>query len=153
MVHKFSFIVLFVLVVIGLIVLFSGCHRRPGRFCSIHGTDKNKAEWISKRIVKELKLTKNQQIELDRIKGEIHAKKAEFKVDHDEIKNAVLSQVKSDSVDQAALNGLFEDKELEFKEIRAFLINKFAEFHIILTPEQRLKLAEKMETFHSKNCS
>ena len=103
-----------------------------------------------KKIAKELKLNKQQKVELDRIKDEIMVKKAEFKVNHDEIKNAVLSQVKSDSIDQAALNGLFGDKELEFKEMRAFLINKCAEFHSILTPEQRLKLADKMEKFHSK---
>lgn len=103
-----------------------------------------------KKIAKELKLNEQQKVELEQIKDEILAKKAEFKINHQEIKNAVLSQVKSDTVDQAALNGLFEDKELEFKEMRAFLVDKFAEFHNILTPEQRLSLAEKMEKFHSK---
>jgi len=101
-----------------------------------------------KKIAKELKLNEQQKVELDRIKDEIMAKKAEFKIEHQEIKNAVLSQVKRDTVDQAALNSLFGDKELEFKEMRAFLIDKFAEFHNILTPEQRLKLAKRMEKFH-----
>ncbi len=150
MLHKILIIVVVVLVLLVIVKLFSGCSHRS-HFCKAHSSHEKKANWMMKKIAKELKLNEQQKVELERIKDEIMAKKAEFKVNHQEIKNAVLSQVKSDSIDQAALNGLFGDKELEFKEMRAFLVDKFAEFHSILTPEQRLKLAEKMERFHSKH--
>jgi periplasmic protein CpxP/Spy len=149
MLHKILIIVVAVLILLVIAKLFSGCHHRP-HFCKAHSSHEKRVKWVIKKISKELKLNEQQKVELERIKDEIMAKKAEFKVNHDEIKNAVLFQVKSDTVDQAALNGLFGDKELEFKEMRAFLINKFSEFHSILTPEQRLKLADKMEKFHSK---
>ena len=149
MLHKILIIVIAVLVLLVIAKIFSGCHRHS-HFCKVHHSHDKKVKWVMKKIAKELKLNEQQKVELERIKDEIMVKKAEFKVNHDEIKNAVLSQVKSDSIDQAALNGLFGDKELEFKEMRAFLINKCAEFHSILTPEQRLKLADKMEKFHSK---
>ncbi|MBC8182601.1 Spy/CpxP family protein refolding chaperone [candidate division KSB1 bacterium] len=149
MLHKILIIVAVVLVLLVIAKIFSGCHHPP-HFCKSHSSHEKKANWMMKKIAKELKLNEQQKVELEQIKDEILAKKAEFKINHQEIKNAVLSQVKSDTVDQAALNGLFEDKELEFKEMRAFLVDKFAEFHNILTPEQRLSLAEKMEKFHSK---
>ena len=149
MLYKTLIIVVAVLVLLVIAKIFSGCFHRP-HFCKTHSSHEKKVKWVMKKISKELKLDEQQKVELERIKDEITAKKAEFKVRHQEIKSAVLSQVKSDTVDQAALNGLFEDNELEFKEMRAFLVDKFAEFHSILTPEQRLKLAEKMEKFHSK---
>jgi len=147
MLHKILIIIVVVLVFLVIAKLFFGCNHRS-HFCKIPNSHEKKVNWMIKKIAKELKLNEQQKVELDRIKDEIMAKKAEFKIEHQEIKNAVLSQVKRDTVDQAALNSLFGDKELEFKEMRAFLIDKFAEFHNILTPEQRLKLAKRMEKFH-----
>ena len=118
MLHKIFIIVVVVLVLLVIVKLFSGCHHRS-RMCKSHSSHEKKANWVTKKIAKELKMNEQQKVELDRIKDEIMAKKAEFKVNHQEIKNAVLSQVKSDTVDQAALNGLFGDKELEFKEMRS----------------------------------
>ena len=78
------------------------------------------------------------------------AKRAEFKGTRDEMFNNVLAQVKSDKVDQEALNTFFESKEVEMKEMHSFFVSKFAEFHGMLTAEQRTKLAGKMEEFHEK---
>ena len=42
--------------------------------------------------------------------------------------------------------------ELENKinEMKPYFIDKFAEFHEILTPEQRNELADKMEKLHKR---
>ena len=149
MLPKILIIGLIVILLIGLIGIFSNCHRRP-MFCGFHGSLEKKTKWILKKISKELDLNENQKVELKRITDEILIKRQEFKGSHAEIFNTVLAQVNSDTLDQEKLNQLFEGKELEFKEMRFFLISKMADFHSILTPEQRQKLAEKMENFHSK---
>lgn len=149
MLPKILIIGLIVILLIGLVGIFSSCHRRPS-FCKFYGSPEKKTKWIQKKISKELNLNENQKVELKRITDEILTKRQEFKGSHAEIFNAMLAQVQSDAMDQEKLNQLFEDKELEFKEMRFFLISKVAEFHNILTPEQRQKLAAKMEKFHSK---
>ena len=150
MLHKFAFIIILLLILLGAFALFNGCHKRIGH-CSHYRSHESKLKWLIKKISKDLKLNNEQKEELNRIKDEILAKKAEFKTGHKEIADQILIQVKSESVDQQALNQLFENKELEFKEMRAFLIEKFTEFHSILTPVQREKLAAKMEKFHNKH--
>jgi Spy/CpxP family protein refolding chaperone len=95
-----------------------------------------------------LDLNDSQKKEVVRIKDEILAKRKGFKADHHAMFETVLAQVKGESVDEALLNQLFQDKEAQFKEMRGFMISKFAEFHKILTPVQREKLVKKMNEFH-----
>ncbi len=135
------------LMVVGIGVFFmSGCRRHA---CSFHrATPEKRAEWMVKRISSELDLNDSQKKEVNRIKDEILAKKKGYKNDHHQMYEAVLAQVKGESVDEALLNQLFQDKEAQFKEMRGFMISKFAEFHKILTPAQREKLAKKMNEFH-----
>ncbi len=124
----------------------SGCHRRASVFH--RASPEKRAEWVVKRLSSELDLNENQKKEVNRIKDEILAKRKDFKVDHQQMYETVLSQVKGESVDEARLNQLFQDKETQFKEMRGFMISKFAEFHKVLTPVQREKLASKMNEFH-----
>ena len=86
----------------------------------------------------------------NQIKDEILVKVQKVKGSHEEMFKTLLSQVQRESVDELALNQLFEEKEPEFKEMRSFLIAKFAEFHGILEPGQRVKLAELMKKLHRK---
>ena len=127
-------------------ILFSNCHHRPYGF--FHGSHQKKADWITKRIAKELKLNDQQKAKLDQIKNEVLAKHGDFKEIHNGMYEAFLTEVKSESANQDKLNQLFLDREAKMKEMRSFMIEKFAEFHEILTPGQRAKLAEKMEKFH-----
>jgi hypothetical protein len=57
------------------------------------------------------------------------------------INNNILTQIKSVAVDQDELNRLFDDKAARFKELSSFIVDKFAEFHSILSEEQRESLA------------
>ena len=103
-----------------------------------------------KRLSKKLKLNDSQKQKLNQIKDEVLIKVQKVKGSHEEMFNTFLLQVQSESIDEQALNQLFEGKETEFKEMRTFLIAKFAEFHGILEPGQRAKLAELMNKFHRK---
>ena len=126
MVHKFSFMIIFFLVLLAGIVLISGCHRRMNH-CPFHSkSPEKKAGWAVKKISKKLKLNDSQKQKLNQIKDEILVKVQKVKGSHEEMFNTFLSQVQSESVDEPALNNLFEGKESEFKEMRTFLIAKFA---------------------------
>jgi Spy/CpxP family protein refolding chaperone len=63
---------------------------------------------------------------------------------------AFIAQLRSGIVDTAALNrALTEDSERARKH-HAARVQAFAEFHAVLTPEQRAKLADKMEERRTK---
>jgi protein CpxP len=129
-------------------ILFAGCHRFHRFHCKV--SHEKIAQWMVKKVSRDLDLTDEQKKELNRIKDEILVKHLELKKEHQEILTAVLQQVKNDSVNEAVLNDLFAGKEPKIKEMRTFLIAKFAEFHRILTPSQRDKLAKHINEFHEK---
>ncbi len=150
MVHKFSFIIIFLLVLLGAIVFINGCHRGTGP-CSFHRkSSEKKAEWVVKKLSEELRLNDSQEQKLNQIKNEILAKMKNVKGSHEQMFNTFVKKVQSESVDEKVLNQLFEGKEAEFKQMRTFLIAKFAEFHSILEPKRRAKLAELMKKLHRK---
>ena len=122
-----------------------GC--RPHRHC---GTPEKNAERIVKKISSELDLDDQQKQKLDKIKDEMLAKRNEFKETRETVFNQILVQVESNKVDQEALKDMLESNEAKMKDMHSFLIEKFAEFHGILTPEQRTKLADKMKDMHDK---
>lgn len=148
MVHKIIIIAVILLI---LIVSAMTCHHR-GKHCFRHASHNKKIGWFLKKLSKELNLSDSQKVEVKAIVDELAAKKDEFKGDRKVFEDAILAQMRSESVDQAQLNDLFEQKEAHFKEMRAYAIEKFAEFHQILTKEQRAKLAQKIEDHHRKMC-
>lgn len=145
--HKILIIGLLFLVIIIGAFLISSCHRCVHPF---HRTSPEKrAEWMVKKIANELDLNESQKKEVNRIKDEILAKHKSIKEDHHQMYETILAQVKGESVDETLLNQLFQDKEDQFKEMRSFMISKFAEFLKILTPAQREILIKKMNQFHA----
>ncbi|MBN2090292.1 Spy/CpxP family protein refolding chaperone [candidate division KSB1 bacterium] len=144
--HKILIIGLLLLSIVVGVFFMSGCRRHA---CTFHqASPEKRAEWMVKRISSELDLNESQKKEVNRIKDEILAKKKGYHNDHHQIYETVLAQVKGEKVDEVLLNQLFQDKEAQFKEMRSFMISKFAEFHKILTPVQREKLAKRMNEFH-----
>jgi protein CpxP len=139
---------LFIILVVISVVAAGCCHRFYRNHCM--PSHKKAAQWIIKKLSKNLDLNEEQKKELNRIKDEISAKHQQLKSDHQEILNAVLLQIKNDKVDEAALNEIFDSKEEKIKEMRSFLIAKLAEFHSILTPAQRDKLAQHIKKYHDK---
>lgn len=122
--------------------------------CSKHrfhkASPEKKAEWVTKKIASELDLDDAQRAKLDAIKNDLLAKHKSLKGSKEEVWNEVSGQIKSDNVDQDKLNAMFEGKETEFKEMRAFAVQKFSEFHAVLTLEQRQTLIEKVDKFHDR---
>jgi periplasmic protein CpxP/Spy len=123
-------------------LFLAGCR---GRHCGWNSSPEEKANHISKKIAKELDLTADQKSKLDKIKGDILARKADFSALHAGLQQTLLGQIRSASVDQAKLNQGLEDREAKMKDLRGFMVAEFAEFHAMLNPDQREKLASKLE--------
>lgn len=130
----------------GAAFLLSGCHRR----CGWHHDPKEKADWIAKKVASELGLDAAQKARLDTIKAAVLARQADFRAVHAGLKDLLIGQIRASAVDTAALSKGLEDREAKIKELRGFLVAEFAEFHAILTPAQREKLAAKLEGMGSR---
>jgi len=141
---KSIIIVVLLLVVLG--VLVAGCAKH-------HLSNKSaeeKAQWLSEKISSELDLDDRQNAKLNQIKSEILAgykQKGDFKTD---IWNEFNRQINGDSIDTQKLNDTFAAKEKQFSEMRALMVDKFAEFYAVLTPQQRSDLTTKIEKLRSR---
>jgi Spy/CpxP family protein refolding chaperone len=122
--------------------LLSGCH---GRHCGWGSSPEKKADRIAKHIAKELDLTAEQRIKLDKIKADILARKGEFTAVHAGLRETLLGQIRAAAVDTSKLNAGLDDREAKIKELRGFMVAEFAEFHAMLDSAQREKLASKLE--------
>ena len=125
----------------GTAFLLSGCHRR----CGWHHSPEKRADWVARKISSELDLDAAQKAKLDTIKAAILARRSDFRAVHAGMKDILLGQIRAGAVDTSKLAQAFEEKEAKMKELRGFLVAEFAEFHAMLTPAQREKLAAKLE--------
>jgi periplasmic protein CpxP/Spy len=125
----------------GAAFLLSGCHRR----CGWHRSPEERADWVARKIASELGLDAAQKAKLDTVKAALLARQSDFKAVHAGLKDLLIGQIRSASVDTAALDKGLEEREAKMKELRAFAVAEFAQFHAILTPAQREKLAAKLE--------
>lgn len=137
---KPSILIVAAIILLLIAAFIAGCSKH--RFHS--ATPEKKAEWVVQKISNELDLESAQLAKLEEIKADILVMHREFGNLKTDIWNEVFSQIQSDAVDQQKLNTLFSDKENQFKEMRIFMVAKFAEFHDILTVEQRSQLVDKM---------
>ena len=128
-------------------LFLAGCGHVHGKgFC--HGWGGDKADWVVNKISSELDLNDTQKAKLNSLKDEVLKKKDEFKGDHEAMLAEIRTQLLSDKLDQAKINQLFVSRQAKHDEMRQFLIAKVAEFHAVLTPEQRTKLVNKLEAWH-----
>ena len=127
----------------GLIAMSLGACRRH---CGGHGPISEKhLTYISKKLASKLDLDDAQKAKLESIKTEIAAKLGTFKSMRKDVQLELVNQLKSDKFDDQKVAKLFESKEKEWVETRKFLTAKMSEFHAMLKPEQRKKLAGLIE--------
>lgn len=128
--------------------LMAGCRHHH---CGWNASPEEKAAKVTHRIAKELDLSDAQKSSLEAIKNDVLARKADFSSLKEGFHAEALAQIRAGSVDVDKLNADLSDREAKAKELRAFLVTKFAEFHAILEPAQREKLAARLEKHH-KDC-
>jgi Spy/CpxP family protein refolding chaperone len=132
-----------ILGLLAIFLVFSGCSASRGQPLE------KKATRIANRISKELDLTESQKAELNQIKDDIvgKIKSKENIAQRKEIRTAFFEMFKGDSLTKEKLMDLYQKNEGAQKEMREFLMDKLAQFHKMLTPEQRTKFVDWMEKF------
>lgn len=137
------------LTVLGLmatVALFAYC--RPWK----HKSPEERAEWVTKRISKELDLTDSQKQTLTKIKEELLAKHKADKPARDAHFKEMTALVQAESIDTAKLQDLKKRHLAHREAMENLFLEKVVEFHKVLTPEQKLKAAKELEK-HAKHFS
>jgi Spy/CpxP family protein refolding chaperone len=132
-----------VLVISGF--MLAGCGPRRF-FCA---TPEDRAAMIVKKITCDLKLSKEQLEKVNRIKDEILAKTKNIRDERESVHNEMMALVKSDKLDRNMVNRFITAREDKIRALKPFFVDKIVELHALLTPEQRIKVAEKMEKIHN----
>jgi len=125
-------------------IAIGGCAKK--RF--LYKSPEKRAEFIVKKLTRTLDLTRDQVEKLNKIKNEILARTKNFRNDREDLYNQAIALIKSDKLDANALKNWISRHEQIRNELKPFIIDKIIEFHDMLTPEQKNKLAEKMEKLH-----
>lgn len=123
-------------------LLFAGCKPK---------TPEERADRIVKFIDNKLDLTEDQKKVLNKVKIDILAKKDEVKALRDEIRSEVKKQLLSDEIDTKYVKKHIQSKQAKIESLKFFMVDKFAEFHKVLTPEQKKELVEKLEKHSRRN--
>ncbi len=119
--------------------------------CPMGKSPEDKAAWVVKRIASRLDLDDFQQGELERISQEIMEHRYNMESECEDVKDQALSMVRSDSIDRGELDEMVESQMDRMEDAVPFYLDKLVEFHSILTPEQREKVAGFMEK-HRDRC-
>ncbi len=133
-----------ILMVLGMVaVLTQGCHHK-------WMSPEKRANFIVKKLKSELDLTETQSATLDKIKEEVLAKRKELKMTGAFLPKEAVEELRADKLNVDKWNKLGEEREKKMTALRTFFTKKAVEFHAVLTPEQRGKLADLILKFQSK---
>ncbi len=141
------------LIVITLCALFliggvAACKhgRHPGGF------DEFDLAAATDRIASRLDLTESQKADLERIAGEIAEKAKAMHADRESLHKEIADLVRQDAIDRADIDRLVDEKMEKMVTMVDFTAERLIAFHSTLTPEQREKIATRIENRSSGGC-
>ncbi len=141
MLRTLTFTVLIAVLGVGSLV-FVGC-RHPGH--------QRGAAFMMDYMAEALDLTEAQQTMANSYKDEILAKiktkHSEKKEMHDELKR----QLSGNTIDTVRVKTLIVEHRAGMDDVIDLVVDRIAEFHATLSPEQREKLVSKLEKFEKKH--
>lgn len=105
---------------------------------------------MAHKIAKELDLNDAQKAKLEALKLEVLTARTQIASERDAVANELLSQVRSDRLDEAKLLDLFEQHQTLKARVAPGIIAKAAEFHASLTPRQKEEAAEHLQHFRER---
>lgn len=112
--------------------------------CHRHHTPAERAEWMTGKIAKELKLDEQQKTKLAAVKDELLAARAESKKERRAMMEEVIAQVQGERLDQAKLTQLFEQHQAGQTRMLTRALPKVADWHATLRPEQKAEAVEHL---------
>ena len=142
--------VVFMVLIVGIIgsaLVFGACskHRSWG-----HHSPEKKAEYMMEHLTDELNLNASQQEVLKGMKAEMLGMHSSHQADRSTLHKRIIEQIKSEKIDQQVVLSLMDEKHKQMETTIKTLVQRFADFHKVLTPEQRNKLAKLVED-HSEH--
>jgi protein CpxP len=141
---------------IWLLFGFTGCQRSAsaGPFGCGDGnvSAEQKVDFLKKRLISEFNLSASQAAELDDITADMAERHAEMRSGAHAFKAELIALMGQDQVSAADITNLLETRRPAMEDMMTLLAEKIADFHAILTPEQRAKLVAKMEAPHERRC-
>jgi Spy/CpxP family protein refolding chaperone len=105
---------------------------------------------VVEHLAAKLELTSGQRQQLEQIKGEVQAKRAELQAHREESFEELLGLLQSERIDDTALKVAVAGHQARAHELIAFAGDKVREFHALLTPEQRAKLVAELREFRAR---
>ncbi len=117
-----------------------------------HLTPEEKVGLVKSRIVEKLGLDDAQKSALDRITGEILAEHQQVSESREAFKSSFLALLQKENLTAEELKTLFDTKKPTIDNWMQMAAGHIAEFHRILTPEQRATLIDEIESYHGRRC-
>ncbi|AFM13342.1 Spy/CpxP family protein refolding chaperone [Turneriella parva] len=135
-----------VLIVLGAMTLLTAAACRNWK----HKSPEERAEWVTKKITKELDLNDSQKQTLAAIKADLLAKHAAEKTEREAQLKQFTELMRKDTIDQAKLTELKKKHQQMRDRAEEQFLAKIVEFHKVLTPEQRNKSADLLQKHMSR---
>ncbi|MEJ2157973.1 MAG: Spy/CpxP family protein refolding chaperone [Desulfobacteraceae bacterium] len=117
-----------------------------------HRTPEEKVAYITSKIAEKLALDDAQRAALDRIADEFIAEHQRISSDRQVFKADFIEILGKEEVSPEELNALFDTKKPLIEEMMQLASVHIAEFHSILTPEQRATLIAEIESHEGRRC-
>lgn len=110
-----------------------------------------RAEMVVQKLKSELELNESQAATLEKIKGEVLAKRKELNLPEGHfLPKEAVDEIRGEKLNVDKWNKYGQEREKKKGELRTFILKKAVEFHAILTPAQRNKLADLITKFQDK---
>ena len=132
-------IILALILTFSIIAISSCRHGWHGK--AYHGHPDRMVE----KIADDLDLNDAQKGKLIDFKEELAVKKDEMRAGHSKIKAAFIDELKSDSFNEDRIKEIIDREQAMIDEVLDLFVDRLGEFHAELSPEQRVKLAAKVE--------
>jgi periplasmic protein CpxP/Spy len=121
------------------VAFLGGCH---------HPSPERMVDRVTEKLKSKLDLNAAQQEQLDGIKEDLTKKMAEMKKNSASKKEEFLSLLQSDTIDQARLKTMVNERKARMDEFASLMIDKLVKFHSTLSPEQKERLVKYLRDRH-----
>ena len=112
----------------------------------------DRAEFVKNRISRTLELDETQRATLDRMADDLLAERDRMKAQRNEFRQRFFDVLNQEQVAAEDLVLLFEEKKPQIDRWMQLAADNIAEFHAILTPQQRERLITEIRNHHEKGC-
>ena len=140
-----------IVVFITLALILAACGH--SRFAAYHGASPEKrVEWVKKHISDELNLDAAQNEKLDAMAADLLDRRNKLAPEREKGRLELAELVRAEYLDRADLERLVDKKRVHIEDMIDVVMDHAVEFHQMLTPEQRILLAEKIEKHEKGGC-